>query len=127
VASGIFSAGVKIMKTIALITGVLIVSMSMLSTAEAAPPSDVPAAIDKLRDLDITRPAGKQDLYRRLIRAARAVCSPGDWPDKARVTPEYEECVDEAVSDVVARFNRAEFSDYVAAQSARNRVHLADR
>jgi UrcA family protein len=104
------------MKVVALYFAWIIFSVSIHSVAKAASTSDVPtAAAVKLRDLEITRPAGKQDLYRRLIRAARAACSPGGWPDKAGVTPQHEECVDQAVSDAVARFNRAEFSDYVAA------------
>jgi UrcA family protein len=66
------------MKSITLITTALIISGSFLSVAEAAPPSDVPTAVVKFRDLDTTRPAGKEELYRRLTRAARAVCSPVD-------------------------------------------------
>jgi UrcA family protein len=118
------------MKIIALNTMLLIFSLSILSVAKAGPPPDPPTAVAKISDLDISRPAGKQDLYRRLLRAARAACSPGGWPDKAPVAPEYEACVDQAMSDAVARFNRAEFSDYVAAQASKstgNGLHLAGR
>ena len=65
------------MKAIILISTSLVLSGSILSTAKAAPSSDVPTAVVKLRDLDITHAAGKAELYRRLMRAARAVCSPG--------------------------------------------------
>jgi UrcA family protein len=108
------------MKTITLITTSILLSYSILSAAKAAPPSDVPSAIVKFRDLDTTRPAGEEELYRRLIRAARAVCGPVD-PNgavvKALVTPEYEACIDQALSGAVARFNRPEFTDYVAART----------
>ena len=105
------------MKSIILITTSLIVSGSILSTAKAAAPAGVPTAVVKFHDLDITRPAGKEELYRRLMRAARTVCGPGRWPEKALITPQYEACIDQAVSGAVARFNRTEFTDYVAAQT----------
>jgi len=78
------------MKAIALIAITLILCGSILSVAEAAPPSDVPTAVVKFGDLDTTHPAGKEELYRRLSRAAQAVCSPleGAFGSRALVTPQ---------------------------------------
>ena len=113
------------MKTIALIAASILLSYAILSIAKAALPSSVPTAVVKFRDLDSTRPAGKEELYRRLMRAARAVCSPVN-PNgtnlKPLVTPEYEACIDKALSGAVARFNRPEFTDYVAARIPKSTV-----
>jgi UrcA family protein len=109
------------MKSITLITTAIVLTGSILAAAQAAPPSDVPTAVIKFQDLDIAGPAGKEKLYGRLVRAARAVCSPLD-PNGSVVKPafpqQYETCIDQAVSGAVARFNRQEFSDYVTARQS---------
>jgi UrcA family protein len=108
------------MKTFTLITTALFLSGSILSVTEAAPPSDVPTAIVKFGDLDTTRPAGKEELYRRLSRAAQAVCSPleGAFGSRALVTsPQYEACINQALSGAVAQFNRPDFTAYVATRT----------
>ncbi len=121
------------MKSIILIATATILSGSILAAAQAAPPSDVPTAVVKFRDLDMAGPAGKERLYRRMVQAARAVCSPLD-PNGSVVKPafprQYETCIDQAVFGAVARLNRQEFSEYVAARQpngANASVHLANR
>jgi hypothetical protein len=47
------------MKKFALITTALVLSGSIFSIAQAAPPSDVPTAVVKFGDLDTTGSAGK--------------------------------------------------------------------
>jgi len=42
----------------------------------AAPPNNLPAEVVRFADLDLTRPAGAQELYRRIEHAARDVCEP---------------------------------------------------
>ena len=109
------------MKTITLITTALLLCGSILSAAKAAPPSDVPTAVVKFGDLDTTHPAGKDELYRRLRRAAQDVCSPlqGAFGSRALVTPQYEACIDQALSAAVARVNRPDFTDYVATRTGK--------
>ena len=107
------------MKFLNLISTALVISGSFLSVADAAPPSDVPTAVVTFGDLDATHPAGKEELYRRLTRAARSVCrslDPSDSAAKMEVTPLYKDCIDRALSGAVARINRPEFSDYVASR-----------
>ncbi len=53
------SEGVCVMKKFALITTALVLSGSIFSIAQAAPPSDVPTAVVKFGDLDTTGSAGK--------------------------------------------------------------------
>jgi len=110
------------MKTFTLITTAFILSGSILCSVKAAVPSDVPTAVVKFGDLDTTRPAGKQELYRRLSKAAQAVCSPmdGAFGFRALVTPQYEACVDKALTGAVARINRPEFTDYVASRTQKS-------
>jgi UrcA family protein len=110
------------MKTFTLITTALFLSASILSVTEAAPPSDVPTAVVKFGDLDTTRPAGKEELYRRLSRAAQAVCSPleGAFGSRALVTPQYEACINQALAGAVAQFNRPDFTAYVATRTQRS-------
>ena len=107
------------MKTFTLITTTLVLCGSILSVAKAAPPSDIPTAVVKFGDLDTTHPAGKKELYRRLNRAAHAVCSPLEGASgSALVNPQYRACLDQAVSGAVAQINRLEFTDYVATRVA---------
>jgi UrcA family protein len=110
------------MKSITLITTAFLLSGSILSVVQAAPPSDVPTAVVKFGDLDANRPAGKEELYRRLSRAARSVCRSLD-PNESGATnlhliPLYKTCIDQAVSGAVAQINRPDFADYVAARIA---------
>jgi UrcA family protein len=110
------------MKTFTLITSALFLSGSILSVAAAAPPSDVPTAVVKFGELDTTRTAGKEELYRRLSRAADAVCSPleGVFGSRALVTPQYKACMNQALSGAVAQINRADFTDYVAMRTQKS-------
>jgi UrcA family protein len=109
------------MKTFTLITILLFLSGSILSVTEAAPPSDVPTAVVKFGELDTAHPAGKEELYRRLTRAAHSVCRALD-PNESGATnlqliPVYKSCIDQAVSGAVAKINLPEFTDYVAART----------
>jgi UrcA family protein len=110
------------MKTFTLITTALLIGGATLSVAEASPPSDVPTAVVKFGGLDTTHPAGKEELYRRLVRAAQAVCSPleGAFGSRALVTSQYEACIDQALSGAVAQFNRQDFTDYVAMRTKKS-------
>ncbi len=107
------------MKTFTLITTALVLSGSILSIGHAAPPSDVPTTVVKFGDLNTTGPAGKEELYRRLTRAAHSVCrslDPSDSAVKLQLTPLYKACIDQAVSGAVAKINLPEFTDYVASR-----------
>ncbi len=121
------------MKTFTALTTALVLTGSILSVANAAPPSDVPTTVVRFGDLDATRPAGKEELYRRLTRAARVVChslDPSERPANLRLTSLYKACIDNALFGAVAQINRPEFTDYVAAQRpkvAKANLLLADR
>lgn len=121
------------MKSFTLITAAFVLSGSMLSVANASPPSDVPTAVVKFGDLDANRPAGKEELYRRLTQAARSVCrslDPSESAAKWATAPMYKACIDQAVSGAVTKINSAEFTDYVASRTqkpTRTGIQLASR
>jgi UrcA family protein len=108
--------GVHVMKTFTLISIALVLCGSILSVAKAARPSDIPTAVVKFGDLDTMHPAGKKELYRRLSRATREVCSSLEGTSGSRLfpAPQYEACIDRALSGAVAQINRPDFTDYVA-------------
>jgi UrcA family protein len=108
------------MKKFTLITTALVLSGSILAVANASPPSDVPTAVVKFGDLDATRPAGKEELYRRLTRAAGLVCrslDPSESAAKLELSSLHKACIDQAVSGAVAKINLPEFADYVASRT----------
>lgn len=110
------------MNKITLITTALFLGGSILSVAKAAPASEVPTAVVKFGDLDATRSAGMEELYRRLTRAGRTVCrslDPADSAAKDLVTPLYKACIDRAVWGAVVKINRPDFTDYMAARSGK--------
>jgi UrcA family protein len=122
------------MKSITLIATALVLSGSILTVANAAPPSNAPTAVVKFGDLDANRPAGKEELYRRLTRAAHAVCRSLDPYESGatnfQLIPIYKACIDQAVSDAVAKINLPEFTDYAASRtqkSASTGMQLAAR
>lgn len=105
------------MKTLIAITTTLVLSAFILCVAKAVPAPDLPIAVVKFGDLDATRPAGKEELYRRLTRAAHSVCrslDPSDSDARLQYITPYKTCIDHAVTDAVARINVPEFTDYVA-------------
>jgi UrcA family protein len=62
----------------------------------AAPADDLPREVVKFADLDLTRPAGAHELYRRIQHAAREVCAvygPGGYDHS---------CADQAIARAVA-------------------------
>ena len=107
------------MKSFILITAAVVFSGSIL-TANADSQSDVPTAIVKFADLDANRTAGKEELYRRLTRAAIGVCSPLDASElvaaKLQLSSLHKACIDQAVIGAVAKINRPDFTEYAASR-----------
>jgi len=63
----------------------------------AAAPEDLRHQVVRFADLDLTRPAAAQELYRRIKRAAREVCAvygPGGY---------VRGCADDAIARAVAK------------------------
>jgi UrcA family protein len=62
----------------------------------AAPPDDVRRQVVSYADLDLTRPAGVQELYQRIQYAARDVCDTYD-----RLRPDRR-CIEQAIARAIA-------------------------
>ena len=119
------------MKIFKLVSAALMLSSSAFCMATAAPPSEVATAIVKFGDLDTTHAVGREQLYRRVNLAARAVCrslDPNESGAGLQIAARYKACIDQAVAGAVARINRPEVSDYFAARneaSIGSGTHLA--
>jgi UrcA family protein len=57
-------------------------------------------------DLDLSKPAGAQTLYKRIKAAARQVCGPADQYTFVVSSKTFRACYDKAVADAVAQVDR---------------------
>jgi UrcA family protein len=57
-------------------------------------------------DLDLSKPAGAQTLYKRITKAARQVCGPADKYSYITPRKAFRECYEEAVAAAVAQVDR---------------------
>jgi len=57
-------------------------------------------------DLDLSKPAGIQTLYKRIKSAARHVCGPVDQYTFVTPAASFRACFDQAVADAVAKIDR---------------------
>jgi UrcA family protein len=57
-------------------------------------------------DLDLSKPAGAQTLYKRIQAAARHVCGPVDQYTYVTPPKAFRRCYDKAVADAVAQVDR---------------------
>ena len=67
----------------------------------AAPSNDVRTEVVGFADLDLTRPAGAHELYRRIEHAARDVCDPYASGRYVLSMP-YRDCKNQAIRRAVA-------------------------
>jgi UrcA family protein len=57
-------------------------------------------------DLDLSKPAGAQTLYKRIKAAARSVCGPVDQYTFVVSSYSFRKCFDAAVADAVGQVDR---------------------
>jgi UrcA family protein len=91
----------------------LISSFSALCSAADA--GEVPQAIVKYGDLDVTSTAGAATLFNRIRAASQTVCAPlagGDFVAMFR----WEKCVKQAIGGAVAKVNQPALSAAYAAK-----------
>lgn len=95
----------------ALVTSIL--SLMTLDARGAAPTEDTYSITVRFADLDLHRQDGIAELYLRIHRAARRVCT--RQAVDQRVEDQYfAACVTRAVSTAIARIDRPMLSDYAA-------------
>jgi UrcA family protein len=87
----------------ALIGIVTLTAMWAVNGAVATTQTSEPQrAVVRYTDLDPSRPEDARRLYRRIKRAARAVCDNYPSSDLVRLR-EYEKCLDHAVTEAMAK------------------------
>jgi UrcA family protein len=72
----------------------------------ASAESDVKSQTVSFDDLDLSKPAGAQTLYKRIQKAARHVCGPADNYSYLTPRKKFRECFEEAVAAAVAQVDR---------------------
>ena len=83
------------------------ITLSCATMSSAADVGDVPQALVKYGDLDLSNLEGATSLYHRIWRAAVTVCRPQDDGSLASVS-RVQTCVHKAIADAVTRVDRAE-------------------
>jgi UrcA family protein len=76
---------------------------------EPAIADEVAAVTVNYADLDVSKPAGAQQLYQRIKSAARKVCAPLNGKDLHRMFL-WRDCYEQAVADAVATIDRPALS-----------------
>jgi UrcA family protein len=72
--------------------------------------ADVPQKIVKFGDLDLTRPAGAQELYRRITRAAADVCETASGGSAVAIADRL--CANQAIARAVATIHSALLTEH---------------
>jgi UrcA family protein len=103
------------------------VALSWGTMSIAGNDSDVPQAIVKFGDLNLSNPQGATALYHRLSSAAAIVCRPL-YDGSLSSMNHVQTCVHKAIADAVTKVNRAElFAVYNAQGQPRPIVVAQDR
>jgi UrcA family protein len=83
----------------AVLVGALTFYLLSSDCLAAAPWNDVRTQTVRFADLDLTRPAGAHELYRRIQQAAREVCEPNG---AAGYLAGYQKCLSSAIARALA-------------------------
>lgn len=81
------------------------VCSSLVAYSASAEPKVKTLAVS-YADLDLSKPAGAQTLYKRIKAAARNVCGPADRYTYATPSQGFRQCFDKAIADAVAQVDR---------------------
>jgi len=81
------------------------VCTSLIAYSASAEPKVKTQAVS-YADLDLSKPAGAQTLYKRIKAAARHVCGPADQYTFVTPPAAFRECFEKAVADAVAQVDR---------------------
>lgn len=81
------------------------VCTSLIAYSASAEPKVKTQAVS-YADLDLSKPAGAQTLYKRIKAAARHVCGPVDQYTFVTPPAAFRECFEKAVADAVSQVDR---------------------
>ena len=96
-------------------TAILTTLISGFSAVCGAAVADVPQAIVKFADLDVSTTGGAAALFNRIRYASEGVCSPLDHGDLASKFRQ-KQCVKQAIQGAVAKVNQPALSAVYAAR-----------
>jgi UrcA family protein len=96
----------------AILTGLI---SSFSAVCNAADSADVPKAVVKYGDLDLSTSQGAAALYSRIRSASEGVCTPFDHGDFAGMV-RWNKCVKQAITGAVSQVNRPALSAVYAAK-----------
>src|SRR5262245_21233187 len=81
------------------------VCTSLVAYSASAAPKEKAQTVS-YADLDLSKPAGAQTLYKRIKAAARQVCGPSDQYTFVTPARAFRECYAKAIADAVAQVDR---------------------
>jgi UrcA family protein len=96
------SSSTRARLAIAILAGVM--SIGLVTAAQASPEYEAPRIAVKYDDLDISTEKGALKLYSRIVKAARSVC-PQPVAYSSRIAELSRKCVTAAVARAVADIN----------------------
>jgi UrcA family protein len=85
--------------------GIVALALCTCAVAYSAEPKVKSQAVS-YADLDLSKPAGAQTLYKRIKAAARRVCGPIDHYTYVAPAQAFRECYAKAIADAVAQVDR---------------------
>jgi UrcA family protein len=83
----------------------LALSACLVASSASAEPKAKTQTVN-FADLDLSKPAGAQTLYKRIKAAARNVCGPVDHYTFAGPAKAFRQCYEKAIADAVAQIDR---------------------
>jgi UrcA family protein len=83
----------------------LALSTCLVAYSASAQPK-VKAQTVSFADLDLSKAAGAQTLYKRIKAAARNVCGPADNYTYVTPSKQFRQCYEKAIADAVAQIDR---------------------
>lgn len=86
--------------------GAFAVCTSLVAYTAAAAEPKVKSLAVSFADLDLSKSAGAQTLYKRIKAAARHVCGPTDQYTFVTSASAFRQCFEKAVADAVAQVDR---------------------
>lgn len=87
-----------------------------VAAARAVPSDDVPQRRVSFADLDLTRSAGAETLYARIVSAAREVCEPPSTM-ALQLWEQTRQCRQQAIARAVADVKAPTLTSYYAAKT----------
>jgi UrcA family protein len=101
---------------LALLTVGSLTAALSFGAVNAATPENPPSVVVKFSDQDLNTAAGVNEVYRRIVRAARQVCPDMSFQDLS-LQRRIAECREQAVSQAVRKIDNAQLAALYAAHS----------